>query len=299
MNQKPTLAKRIRNFLDGKGFYLVVLLCISAVGLSGWYLTRTANPKDVDPPVSSVSAADPSASQQVSGSAQITVPTPKTENALTASTPSPIPVIEPETPAEPVVEPEKTESDPVPLVYTWPVKGDVLMAYSMETLLYDETMGDWRVHTGLDIAAGPGANVFAAAAGSGVHDQPDAALLVLVELPEVVAAAERAEAQAEHVVVDPAAVLSVAGEVARGHLGRHAVRGLAHAHSGGDLRLGDAVELRQVDALLLKFSREHAAADVDAYQVRNDFVGDGHRRTDHAARAGVAVGHDADLCAFH
>ena len=171
MNQKQTLAKKIRNFLDGKGFYLVVLLCVSAVGLSGWYLTRNAKtPTEelVGPAIASASVTDPSVatSEQVSGTAQIVVPTPGVEDVLTVSTPSPVPVIEPETPAEPVVEPDKTDDAPVPLVYTWPVKGNVLMAYSMETLLYDETMGDWRVHTGLDIAATPGANVFAAAAGT-------------------------------------------------------------------------------------------------------------------------------------
>ena len=171
MNQKQTLAKRIRNFLDGKGFYLVVLLCVSAVGLSGWYLTKTALPVDEDligPAIASASVNDPasSASEQVSGSAQIAVPPSDSEDKLTASTPSPVPVIEPIPEVVPVEEPEKTESAPVPLVYTWPVKGTVMTDYSMETLLYSETMGDWRVHTGLDITAAPGSHVFSAAAGT-------------------------------------------------------------------------------------------------------------------------------------
>lgn len=171
MNQKPTLAKKIRSFLDGKGFYLVVLLCVSAVGLSGWYLTRTMDsPGDelVDPAIASASVTDPSsaASEQVSGTAQIVVPSPSVEDVLTASTPSPVPVTEPETPAEPVLDPTPADEPPVPLVYTWPVKGEVLTGHSLETLLYDETMGDWRVHTGLDIAAAPGANVLSTAAGT-------------------------------------------------------------------------------------------------------------------------------------
>lgn len=171
MNQKPTLAKRLLNFLDGKGFYLVVLLCVSAVGISGWYLTRSlGSPSDelTDPAIASAAVTDPAAasSEMVSGTAQIIVPSPDVEDTVTVSTPAPVPVTEPETPAEPVVEPDKENEAPIPLVYTWPVKGDIVTEYSLETLLYDETMGDWRVHTGLDIAAVSGANDFSTAAGT-------------------------------------------------------------------------------------------------------------------------------------
>lgn len=176
MNQKPTLAKKIRNFLDGKGFYLVVLLCLTAVGLSGWYLTRTADPLDestVGPAVASASLTDPdaAASEPVSGAAQIVVPNPSAEVPDAAASPEPEPITEPtlpllpDRPTEPVTEPEGPAPSPAPLVYTWPVKGTLLLQHSAETLLYDETMGDWRVHTGLDIAAAPGTEVLAAAAG--------------------------------------------------------------------------------------------------------------------------------------
>lgn len=170
MDKKPTLAKKLLSFLDGKGFYLVVLLCVSAVGISGWYLTQSLRGSgddllDSDVPSVAVSEPMPSAEEPVSGTAQITVPSPRVDDTIAIATPSPAPVTEPETP-EPVQEPEKESEKTTPLVYTWPVKGEIVTEYSLETLLYDETMGDWRVHTGLDIAAAPGANVLAAAAGT-------------------------------------------------------------------------------------------------------------------------------------
>lgn len=47
-----------------------------------------------------------------------------------------------------------------------PVEGAVVTAYSMDKLLYNETMRDWRTHDGIDIAADAGAAVVAAKAGT-------------------------------------------------------------------------------------------------------------------------------------
>jgi murein DD-endopeptidase MepM/ murein hydrolase activator NlpD len=51
-------------------------------------------------------------------------------------------------------------------VFTWPVNGSVLREYGMETLAYDQTMGDWRTHDGVDIAASAGTQVMAPAGGT-------------------------------------------------------------------------------------------------------------------------------------
>ena len=171
MNKKATFRQKLLNFLDGKGFYLVVLLCVSAVGVSGWYLTqsmRDHNDPLIDEVIATAIVTDPPSgnNELVSGTAQIVIPSPQVDDEVTAMTPTPVPVTEPATPAEPISDPGEADSTPIPLVYTWPVKGNVITEYSLETLLYDETMGDWRVHTGLDISAPQGTNVLATAAGT-------------------------------------------------------------------------------------------------------------------------------------
>ena len=59
---------------------------------------------------------------------------------------------------------------------TWPVQGEVLTNYSVETLAYDVTMADWRTHAGVDIAAAAGTEVRAPASGVVVEVTEDVML---------------------------------------------------------------------------------------------------------------------------
>ena len=56
--KKPFL-KRMGDFLEGKGFYIVLFLCVAAIGISGYYLFSSLTPDEPDAPVA--------------GTAQITV----------------------------------------------------------------------------------------------------------------------------------------------------------------------------------------------------------------------------------
>ena len=47
-----------------------------------------------------------------------------------------------------------------------PLSGETVTGFSMDKLLYNETMRDWRTHDGIDIAADAGAAVAAAKAGT-------------------------------------------------------------------------------------------------------------------------------------
>ena len=83
------------------------------------------------------------------------------------------PIIKPLPPSVPVIKDEPVEVEPVveapsellPQVVS-PLDGTTVTVFSMNELLYDETMGDWRTHEGLDIQAADGDAVKTAAGGT-------------------------------------------------------------------------------------------------------------------------------------
>lgn len=171
MNKKPSMFEKIGNFMTGKGFYLVVLVCVAAIALSGFYLIRSVRSNSTgeeDQPVSGtadVAVVSPSPAVTVTPSPEI-ISSPEPDSSPSVS---PSPAVS-ETPAV-TVSPDP-QPDPSPsassaaLVFTWPVKGSVLTGYSVEALAYDPTMGDWRTHSGIDIASAAGTEVMATAAGT-------------------------------------------------------------------------------------------------------------------------------------
>ena len=47
MKKKPIL-ERIGDFMEGKGFYIVLFLCVAAIGISGYYLFSSLDMGDGD-----------------------------------------------------------------------------------------------------------------------------------------------------------------------------------------------------------------------------------------------------------
>ena len=54
----------------------------------------------------------------------------------------------------------------IPQVVVAPLEGEVVAAFSVDQLAYNETLGDWRTHDGVDIAAEEGTSVLAASGGT-------------------------------------------------------------------------------------------------------------------------------------
>jgi murein DD-endopeptidase MepM/ murein hydrolase activator NlpD len=70
-----------------------------------------------------------------------------------------------------------TEELPKPepkLSFIAPVAGNVSKEHSYEVPVFSTTLGEWRVHTGIDISCDEGASVFASEAGvvSGIYSDP-------------------------------------------------------------------------------------------------------------------------------
>ncbi len=164
--------RRLGDFALGKGFYIVLFLCVAAIGISGYYLFRSFD-----------NPSEPAAS--AAGSATVTLPDAQAEVPTPIVTAPPAPAVqnqpEPqpaqpdkqeEKPAEPAPVPDdpepvaQPEDRPTATVYTWPVNGEILRDFSVETLALDPTLQDWRTHGGLDLAAAEGSKVIAMCSGT-------------------------------------------------------------------------------------------------------------------------------------
>ena len=159
MKKKPIL-ERLGDFMEGKGFYIVLFLCVAAIGISGYYLFSSLDLGGGD-----VAVAAPT---QV-----VVTPAPTVQAVKPSVNPAPSPSVRPSAAPEPSSTPTPTpeatpapETTPTVSIFVWPVRGQVVADWSLEVLAYDETMGDWRTHSGVDIAAPVGTQVMATAAGT-------------------------------------------------------------------------------------------------------------------------------------
>ncbi len=75
------------------------------------------------------------------------------------------------------------EADPVVKKYYYPVNGNIIKKYSVDSLVFSETLNDYRIHSGIDIAADKGSAVLAYADGKvvSVYDDPMMGKTVAIE----------------------------------------------------------------------------------------------------------------------
>lgn len=132
----------------GKGYYIALILCAAAIGITSYVYYRNTNQ------VQEVSLQE---TQE-----DILVGTMGTEDVPVLAT-QPQTQTQSTTPATQA--PATAPTEKKALKTTSPVSGDTIFGYSMEALSYNQTTRDWRVHNGVDLAAEPGTEVCAAADG--------------------------------------------------------------------------------------------------------------------------------------
>ena len=126
--------KHIGRTFGAKGYYIALILCAVAIGVSGYLYYQNANG---DQP-------------------QLEKPGPTVDVMNTGDD-------RPQNPDLSTTGPQPTKK---PFRTGKPVDGEVVMDYSMDCLCYNPTTRDWRTHNGMDYAAAAGTEVWAAAEGT-------------------------------------------------------------------------------------------------------------------------------------
>ena len=132
---------------NSKGYYIALILCAAAIGISGYLYYQNANEEEaaLQDPAATVGVTDP-----VQEDVAVVATQPSTQQSQgTAGT------------TEPTVEISRK-----PMKTAAPVQGQTVAAYAMDALGYNATTRDWRTHNGVDIAAEAGTPVCAAADGT-------------------------------------------------------------------------------------------------------------------------------------
>mgnify|MGYP000843494243 CR=1 FL=1 len=144
---------KLDKFFAGKGFYIVLALCVIVIGISAYSLVKGTDNTDV--------GLDPG----ISAARQTERPEPSAEPPVSTEKPQPV---DAPSEADVVSAGTLTQDDvwPEQVTWRWPVSGEIERGYSVEALSYDVTMADWRTHDGIDIAAELGTPVAACAKGT-------------------------------------------------------------------------------------------------------------------------------------
>ena len=159
----------VRKVLSGVGFYGTLAVCLAIVGVCGWLLLSGGE--------------EPAGQTQVTPQIPVSQPVEMPEKTVE----QPVETLKPE-PAVQEAASEPPAADPAPAaaeapqLIVEPLRGEVLTAFSMEELVYNPALGDWRTHDGVDIAAPAGTAVLAACAGTVLSVEEDPLLGTTVVL---------------------------------------------------------------------------------------------------------------------
>ncbi len=190
--------KGVREFLDKKGFYIVLLLCIAVVAVTAIFVTTrnaTSEPPDYearnitpigdeddlaiteDDQLNAQQPEDTQASALAGQQSDIGKPASITdtednsavkpdENEAKKDAPKDTPKDTPKTDkTTPKSSGSKSNTQPKQQSFTMPVIGDISLEFAKDKLVYSKTLEEWRAHAGVDIAADRGTPVKVVADG--------------------------------------------------------------------------------------------------------------------------------------
>lgn len=198
--KKRSIMQKLTHFLNGNGFYIALACCVAVIGVSGWFLWQdisTASRLAAETGRSQTVVVEPSPAAEDPEPAPVTAPADESEDTdepedeaegeAEQSEAADTPTAE-SAPAEPVMEEhpatetmeqvsvEETQDIEPVHGWLWPLEGAVVETFSSDTLTYNKALGDWRTHSGIDLAAELGQSVTAVCAGTVISIREDALL---------------------------------------------------------------------------------------------------------------------------
>ncbi len=140
-------------FMKKQGIYIVVAVCVLAVGTIGYLAVTSKEAPGEEGGQSVQKQQSPTLQEQLQSASPSQSPSPSIEPSPSPSASSP--------------QQSKAASNGQGKVYLqMPLDGEIIRAFSGEELVYNETMNLWATHNGIDISAAKSTEVKAALAGT-------------------------------------------------------------------------------------------------------------------------------------
>ena len=155
MNDKKS---PVQKFLEGKGFYIALALCVAGTGTAAWLaVNRTID--DIDDQNQKILESRPQ-TEDFTDPGEVDAE----QNGVTISSEGEDSSSDVSSSQEPAAQPSGGSASSVPqntsaLQFSLPVAGEKLNPYSDGKLVKDATLGEWRTHDGLDLKAAKGTPV--------------------------------------------------------------------------------------------------------------------------------------------
>ena len=150
---------------NGKGYYIALILCAAAIGISGYLYYQNT----VQQEANLMLQEEPQEQQMLATMGTEALEAIATQPPATQSTTPP---------SQSATQPTEKKV----LKTAAPVDGQTMQSYAMDCLSYNETTRDWRVHNGVDIGAQEGTQVMAAAEGTVIAVYEDDTMGYTVEI---------------------------------------------------------------------------------------------------------------------
>lgn len=148
--QHENKRSKFKQVMKSRGYYIVLFLCLIAVGTSGYLYYRNSDHTDDTAPATEQTQETTLRQTASESSSNGSTGQPNTQDVISEDA---------------VSAGQSTDGEAAVLAVVAPLDGETLRPYAMDHLAYNETTRDWRVHAGIDIQGALGQNVCAAADG--------------------------------------------------------------------------------------------------------------------------------------